>query len=125
MTAPRNISIQVDPIATAETVRDGAIAFLWPTNLAGYAISTAEGRVYTAGVTGQSSITVTKWSTAGAAATAYTLAITSGVSAASTGAGTLANRTFTTGDLCRVDVKAIHSGTAASGLWLSFYCIKP
>lgn len=116
---PRYVSVQVDAVATSATAGTKKIGFNIPADLAGYYLAGCEPRVYTAGVTGTLGITLTKRTTAGAEAAAYTAAVTTGVVAASSGAGTLANRTVTTGDMVFIDVTSIHSGTASKGLWVS------
>lgn len=118
LNAPRYISVQVDAFDTAATTGNVKVAVPVPDDLAGYTLADAEARVYTAGVTGALDMSLVKRTTAGAEATAYTLEVTSGVTDASTGQGSLSNRTVAAGDLILVNVTAIHSGTASSGLWV-------
>ena len=118
LNAPRYVSLQVEPYDTAATAGTIKAAFPVPGDLAGYTLADAEARVYTAGVTGALDLSLVKRDTAGAEATAYTLEVTSGVVDASTGQGAAADRTVAAGDLILVNVTAIHSGTASSGLWV-------
>lgn len=123
--APRFVAVQVEGRTTAATVGTEKVSFVIPADLVGYALADANARVYTAGVTGTLGLSVKKRSTAGAEATAYTLAVTTGVVDSSEGSGTLANRTFAAGDLLHIDATSVHSGTVSYGLWLSMKFIKP
>jgi hypothetical protein len=120
LNAPRYLSAQVEAHGTAATVGTRKVFVPIPDDLAGYLLADAGARVYTAGTTGTLGMSWVKRTTAGAEATAYTVAVTTGVVESSTGAGSTANRTLAAGDMLILDVTSIHSGTASKGLgvWL-------
>jgi hypothetical protein len=110
---------------TSVATGDGQAWVLVPSQLDGYVISGAEARVYSPGVSGALDLSVRVQHSDGTEADAYTATVLTGRTEASSGAGSVSDRTLSTDDTVIIDVDAVHSGTAPKGLAIDVYADHP
>ena len=120
----REFVIEVVEAATAVGTGDGLAYFPCPSTLAGLNLTAVRGCVASAGVTGNTDVQIYNLTQ-----TADVLSTKLQFDAATTDDGNVvidaAEDDITAGDVLRIDVDAVHSGTAPNGLYITLEFTAP